>query len=137
MICLFDACISPRIVEALRETDEDIAHHNEHFPEGTLDPELYPKLKERGWILITADDHQHRKPRLKIAINKAKITAVFLCEEFTHRRRAEQLTWIQRWWPKIARKARKAKVGTLLNVRDNGEVREVPAASRITSHKGR
>jgi hypothetical protein len=137
MTCFFDANISRKIVDALQEIDPDVAHHDEHLAEGSDDREILRLLKANDWILISGDDRMRRSPAQKIQVNKSGITAVFLWKKFPQLRRDEQTKWMLRWWPKIAKKARHAAKGTQLNAHGNGEVREVPWAKRVTSHKAK
>ncbi|MBC8120241.1 MAG: hypothetical protein H7Y22_00200 [Gemmatimonadaceae bacterium] len=41
--------------QALQQEGEQVALHDEHFPQGTLDVDWLPDVALRGWLILSAD----------------------------------------------------------------------------------
>jgi hypothetical protein len=48
------------VADALRAAGAQVAVHIEHFAQNALDTEWIPRVAERGWVLITKDQHIRR-----------------------------------------------------------------------------
>ncbi len=65
MTLLLDENLSPKIATALKALGREVTHVNEILPRGTTDEEIFSKLAELGWYLLTQDikikRHKHQR----------------------------------------------------------------------------
>lgn len=65
MALLLDENLSPKIATALKALGREVTHVNEILPRGTADEEIFSKLAELDWFLLTQDikikRHKHQR----------------------------------------------------------------------------
>ncbi len=49
----------------------------EEFPRGALDVDWLPEVGRRGWVLVSADRRQSKKPDELAALKRAKVRAFY------------------------------------------------------------
>lgn len=74
-----DECIYSRLlVERLRAAGANVRHAGEAFPFGTADEDYLGRCGEKGWIVLTRDQHIRRRPLEREALRLAGIAAFAL-----------------------------------------------------------
>ena len=105
----FDNCISPKIVEFIKDLfqeDYELVHLTEKFSASTKDPVWINQLGMEGdWILITGDVRIKRAKPNKRALRESKLTAFVFPNEFSNLKIFQQIGCIALLWPKIIEKA--------------------------------
>jgi predicted nuclease of predicted toxin-antitoxin system len=73
---LLDENLSPKIATALKALGREVIHVNEILPRGTSDEEIFSKLAELGWYLLTQDIKIKRHKHQREAMIQAGIGAL-------------------------------------------------------------
>ncbi len=118
----FDNTFGPNIPEVLRIMGVDATHLQQHFPARTLDVDFIPRVGGEGWVLVTGDNAQNRKPAEKKALEDARVIAVFIYRGFTKLKLFPQVAFIMRHWLAIEERVAKVRPGTSLEVNVNGKI---------------
>ena len=75
MTLLLDENLSPKVATALKALGREVTHVNEILPRGTSDEEIFSKLAELGWCLLTQDIKIKRHKHQRAAMIQAGIGA--------------------------------------------------------------
>ena len=75
MTFLFDENISGLVVDALKALGKPVAYLTDILPRGTPDQDLFSRLGELGWLLVTQDKKIKRKKHELEALRRAGIGA--------------------------------------------------------------
>ena len=75
MTFLFDENISGLVADALKALGKPVAYLTDILPRGTVDQDLFSKLGELGWFLVTQDKKIKRKKHELEALRRAGIGA--------------------------------------------------------------
>ena len=75
MTFLFDENISQLVVEALKALGKPVAYLTDILPRGTTDQDLFSRLGELDWLLVTQDKKIKRKKHELEALRRARIGA--------------------------------------------------------------
>lgn len=75
MTFLFDENISQLVVEALKALGKPVAYLTDILPRGTTDQDLFSRLGELNWLLVTQDKRIKRKKHELEALRRARIGA--------------------------------------------------------------
>jgi len=116
-----DNCICYKYAGMLRAIDVEIVALREHFPENIADVELLAKLKDSGYVFITADRRQQTRRQEARAIVDAGLTAVFFGPFWSKMKMWPAAAWLVNKWDAIDSFARNAKVGTCAEFNHNGK----------------
>lgn len=94
----------------------------EEFPDSVKDVEYLPRLRDTGWILITADKHILTRRAEAKALKESSVTALFFGAYWSKMNTWDQATWLMRHWPKIEAFVANHDPGTIAGVQQNGSV---------------
>ena len=61
------------VADALRAAGATVEVHIDHFPQDASDVEWIPEVGQRGWVLITKDQHIRRNPLERAAYQAAAL----------------------------------------------------------------
>ena len=75
MTFLFDENISGVVVDALKALGKPVAYLTDILPRGTVDQDVFSRLGELGWLLVTQDKKIKRKKHELEALRRAGIGA--------------------------------------------------------------
>ena len=75
MTFLFDENISGLVVDALKALGKPVAYLTDILPRGTVDQDLFSRLGDLGWFLVTQDKKIRRKKHELEALRRAGIGA--------------------------------------------------------------
>lgn len=117
----FDNCVSPSIVQILRELKEDkdhtIVHLRERFDPDTPDREWIEELASEGdWIIISNDSRIRKSPHTKEIWRRSGLTGFYLTSQFSNAPLRDQAMRILERWPEIVKQASRAVPGTAFEV---------------------
>ena len=101
MTYIFDENLSPRIARALALLDLDVHHVNDEYHTGIKDTDFLPDVGQKGWVLITCDQHVRTRPLEVDAYRRNGVRAVIMGEQFPNQRLFEQARWFFLNWAKI------------------------------------
>lgn len=110
-----DNCLPIRLARALNTLDDDneVEHLQSLFRPNTEDDVWIPRLaEERDWVIISGDVRITRKPHLREAWHRSRLTAFFLQKGWMTAKLWDQCWMLIRWWPSIIDQARLVKPGT-------------------------
>lgn len=133
---LFDNCISPNIVNALRELEgrrHELVALREKFKADTPDPDWIRALGAEGdWIIISGDPRISRGKAEKAAWLESGLTAFFCGDAWQNRRLMVQAAELLGWWDDIVDFSKSAArgVGFLMEFRTKKPVQIYPESSR-------
>jgi hypothetical protein len=105
----------------LRALDVDVIALRDEFPENISDIELLGRLKDTGYVFITADRRQQTRRQEARAIVDAGLTAIFFGPFWSKMRMWPAAAWLVNKWDAIDSFARNAKVGTCAEFNHNGK----------------
>jgi len=66
-----------------------VQRHDDHFPQGTLDTDWYPKVGREGWLALTHDKGQWRKTDERDAAMRAGVALFIIVGRMKHAALAE------------------------------------------------
>lgn len=123
---LFDNDIPYRIADALNELDFEHEIHpvRDVFSADAKDADWIPKAAKGSYILISKDLNQTRRSAERLALRRAKLTAIYLNPFFSNRKFWEQAEFLVRHCPGLRGWALGVRRGTIGEVGSNGKVTE-------------
>jgi hypothetical protein len=127
---LLDNDLPYRLAHALQALEGEHGHEvrpiREVYGEDAQDLDFLPKLGREGWILVSKDRRQTRRPAEREARQKARVTALYFGPFFGRIRFWEQAAFVVRYWPALASWAETSTPGTVGIIQQNGKVKAVP-----------
>ena len=124
-----DNCLSPKyaaMLTAVSATDTVVMALRQEYEESTPDEEWIPKLGANGWVLISKDREQRKKPELRKALAQNRVTAFYLAKSFDHQPLMEVAWRLVKYWSKITHMGQNSRKGSQFLVDINGGVEVLP-----------
>ena len=130
-----DACVSTRLVKALKEVASGqryaIVALEDKFEPDTPDPTWLRVLgREGGWTIVSGDPRISRSPAEQAAWAEAGLTIFFLGDEFSSCNPWVQAARLFQAWPNIVSAARDEPAGTAHMVSRKGALRRIDIPQR-------
>ena len=90
------------------------------FARGTLDVDWFPEVGDRGWVLLSSDRRQSRKPDELEALRRSRVRAFYFSNATMTA--AEQIRAFTKGLTKVVRAVRKQKPPFVKVIRPSGAV---------------
>jgi len=100
----------------------DVTTLREHYPENTIDEKWIPEVARNGWVLISGDRRQARKPEERAILKESGVIAFYLAKGFNDLTLSEKASKLAAVWPKITRQASKTIGGQCYLVHLHGKI---------------
>ena len=126
MTYIFDENTSPRIAKALALLELDVRHVNDVYGSGAKDPDFLPDIGEKGWVLITCDQHIRTRPIEVEAYRQNGVRAIIMGEGFGNQRFFAQARWFFLHWEKIEEATKDCRPGSCFAGRPSGGIEPLP-----------
>lgn len=118
MTFFFDNNLSIHLVEGLKGFGENVVHLQDELSEAAPDEQWLTYIGQKGFFLITRDDHVRYRPAELEALRKHRVGAFFLGGK--NRTRCQLIQQIVRNWPRIKECAGKTTRPFAFRVRPSG-----------------
>jgi hypothetical protein len=105
---------------------DEVAHLRTQYSQDTLDPVWLRGLGQRepGTVVISADPYISRSPHEQAAWLASGLTVFFL-RSFADLPIWQQAAKLVKWWPDIAKEAKRAKAGSGFLVSVHGKIEQL------------
>jgi len=73
LVFFIDRSLGRTVFQALKKSGLTVEHHDDHFPQNTLDVNWLPEVGKRGWIVLTKDASIQKNALERIAVASSNV----------------------------------------------------------------
>jgi len=82
LVFFVDRSLGKRVVaESLRRASAHVEVHDDHFSQDATDVDWLSAAGQRGWVVLSKDEHIRRNPLERAAFEQARVRAFFLTQQ--------------------------------------------------------